>query len=660
MKGLRVVRVVAWLLTPALVTLTLVLEGRIADSGYDYAGALSAVETAAFVLPLVLVWAFGIVLTLRVPDNVVGWLFLALSVVLIMGEVADAYGVLGTRVDPGSRPLAGLAATWGDASFAWAFMVLALCLQLTPTGRPVSPRWRRLAVVTVGAAVAFQVGSLLRSEPLNGANKGLISPLAIESLATPIAAATVVAVLTLGLCLIASVVSIVVRFRWSRGEERQQLLWLIGGIIPLPLCVGASYAASFVGNDGLALVFFGLGVSLLMVGSTFAVVRYRLYGVERIVSEAAAYVIATSALVTAFGLVVLTVTWTVPGVKPGSVPTTVLATLAAAAVALPAYRWGRDLVDRRFNRRRFDALQVLRAGLDATEPDLPGLLRRAARDPSLTLAFPDPESGWVTLEGKPTAPHEASVDVERSGGTAARIDFDTDQVDPEVVMAMAQVASAEIDNLRLRAELARQLEQTRRSRARLAGAHLAERRRMERDLHDGAQQLLLGIALQLQAARVNGDPDLLAQETGAAIDQLRTAVEELRDLAHGLQPQSLASGGLRAAVEDLAGRIPHQLDVSVVDSRFDEGVESAAWFVIAEGVANAVKHADVDRIEIGVTAQPGELRVTVGDEGTGGADASGPGLQGLADRVAALGGRLRVVGRHPHGTLVEAVLSCES
>jgi signal transduction histidine kinase len=388
-------------------------------------------------------------------------------------------------------------------------------------------------------------------------------------------------------------------------------------------------------------------------------VKYRLYGVERVVSEATAYLIATSALVAAFGLVVLTVTRTVPGVEPGSVPTTVLATLAAAAVALPAYRWGRNLVDRRFNRRRFDALQMLGAGLDAADPDLPALLRSAAHDPSLTLAFPDPEVGWVTLDGKPTVPHGASVAVERSGGTVARIDFDPDQVDPEVVKAMTQAASAEIDNLRLRAELARQLEQTRQSRARLAGAHLAERRRMERDLHDGAQQRLLGIALQLQSARVNGDPELLAQEAGAAVDQLRTAVEELRDLAHGLQPQSLASGGLRAAVADLAVRIPHRLEAEVVDARFDEGVESAAWFVIAEAVANAVKHAGVDRIDVAVTAQGGELLVSVADAGSGGSDPAGPGLQGLADRVAALGGRLRVAERRPHGTLVEAVLSCE-
>jgi signal transduction histidine kinase len=113
-------------------------------------------------------------------------------------------------------------------------------------------------------------------------------------------------------------------------------------------------------------------------------------------------------------------------------------------------------------------------------------------------------------------------------------------------------------------------------------------------------------------------------------------------------------------VEDLAGRVPHRLDHTVVDARFDQGVESAAWFVIAEAVANAVKHAGVDRITVEAAARDGMLKVTVGDEGAGGADPNGPGLQGLSDRVAALGGSLRVIDRAPRGTLVEAVLACGS
>ncbi|HYG94856.1 MAG TPA: histidine kinase [Nocardioides sp.] len=658
MKGLWAARVGAWLLTPALLTLSLTLERRISDSGRDYAGELTPIETAAFLVPLLLVWAIGVVITWRVPRNLVGWLFLGIPIGLSLSGVADAYGYLGTRIDSSSWPLAGVVATYGDASFAWIFMFLALCLQLTPTGRLVSPRWRGLAVATVLSTCLFQIGSLLRTEPLAGANKGLVSPWAVETLERPIGSATTVSVVALGCCLILSVASVVVRFRRSRGQERQQLLWLIAGVIPLPVCIAGAYAASFEGSDGTALLFVGLGISLLGLGTAFAVVKYRLYGVERVVSEAAAYLIASSALVSVFGLVVLTLTTTVPGVDAGSVPTTVLATLAAAAVALPAYRSGRDVVDRRFNRRRFDALRLVTAGLDEGTPDLPRLLRDATGDPTLTVAFSDQENGWVTLDGRPAAPRGIAVDVERGGGKVARINFDPTRVDREVVQAMAQVASAEVDNLRLRAELARQLELTRQSRARLAGAHLAERRRMERDLHDGAQQRLLGIALQLQSARINGDPRLLATETATAIDQLRAAVQELRDLAHGLQPQSLASGGLRAAVEDLAARIPHRLDHAVVDARFEEDVESAAWFVIAEAVANAVKHAGVERITVEVTAQDDVLTVSVEDEGAGGADASGPGLQGLADRVAALGGTLRVTCREARGTLVEAVIPC--
>ena len=168
-----------------------------------------------------------------------------------------------------------------------------------------------------------------------------------------------------------------------------------------------------------------------------------------------------------------------------------------------------------------------------------------------------------------------------------------------VVAAVADEAATEIDNLGLRAELARQVEQIRESRSRLASAHLEERRRMERDLHDGAQQRILAIALQLQSARVNGADMALREEVDRAIAHLGVTVRELRDLASGLQPAALAGGGLRAAVEDLSSRLPLRIRLDVVDQRFPPEIEGAAWFVIAEAVANAVKHAQVDEVTIG-------------------------------------------------------------
>ncbi len=226
--------------------------------------------------------------------------------------------------------------------------------------------------------------------------------------------------------------------------------------------------------------------------------------------------------------------------------------------------------------------------------------------------------------------------------------------------AVVGSAAAEIDNLGLRAELARQVEQVTESRSRLATAHLRERHRIERDLHDGAQQRILAIALQLQSARVNGSDDALREGIDRAVEGLGTTVQELRNLASGLQPAALAGGGLRAATEDLASRIPVRMRLDVVDARFEPGLESAAWFVVAEGVSNVVKHARVSEVEIAAFADAGSLHVVVADEGVGGVDASGSGLQGLADRVAALGGRLSVGPGSCGGTRLEAVLPCGS
>ena len=163
----------------------------------------------------------------------------------------------------------------------------------------------------------------------------------------------------------------------------------------------------------------------------------------------------------------------------------------------------------------------------------------------------------------------------------------------------------------LRAELARQVELISESRSRLTTAHLEERQRIERDLHDGAQQRLLAIALQLQSAQVNGEPEVLRAEVDRAVNELGVTVQELRDLAGGLQPAALAGGGLLAAVVDLVGRIPLTIDYDVVDRRFPSSIESGAWFVIAEAVANAVKHANVSEVSISVTSDGSVLQVVV-------------------------------------------------
>jgi signal transduction histidine kinase len=318
-----------------------------------------------------------------------------------------------------------------------------------------------------------------------------------------------------------------------------------------------------------------------------------------------------------------------------------------------SYLWARRAVERRLNPARYDAVEALRQLLATLgNADLDAAVRAALRDPAARVLYPG-GAGWVTAAGVAVQPSQHVVEVR-----GAKLEYDPAHVDRDVVTAVASEAAAEIDNVALRADLARQVDVVTESRARLATAHLDERRRLERDLHDGAQQRLLAIALQLQSARLNGADQRLREDVDNAIADLGATVQELRDLASGLQPAALAGGGLLAAVADLADRIPAPIAYQVPDRRFDASIEGAAWFVIAEAVANAVKHASSDTVRIDVEHDQADLVVTVSDCGVGGAVPKGQGLQGLADRVGAAGGELTVREREPSGTEVRAVLPC--
>ena len=650
-----VARAVTWPLTPVLMSGAAVVESRQPGGLLPDANALAT--GVPFVVATIACWVVGVVLTGRVFTQPAGWAFLGLSVALGWSALTDEYADLALETET-DLPYGALLATFGDSSWLWWFTFIALGLQFTAAVRPASRARRRLLPwATLGSTVAAQLGLLLRATPLEN-HPGTRSPWAAENLAPVMEAVSFVGIITLGVCLLASVHTLVAAFRRSRGEDRQQLLWLVAGVTPMAPCVIASYASSYAGSDTLAGIFMTVAIISLAIGAGLSVARYRLYDVERVVSESASYALSSGTVIAVFGLVVLVIGRSIPTLSSDARWPTAVATLAAAAVARPAYVWARNGVDRRFNRRRFDAVQRVRQGLREPGTDVEALLRDALGDPTAQVIFAFHDGTWVTSGGQRATPGEHGVDVVRDGAVGARVVFDPRRTERSIVRAAGHEAAAEIDNLGLRAELARQVEEVIESRARLAGAHLEERQRIERDLHDGAQQRILAIALQLQSARVNGAPAALREEVDRAITHLALTVQELRDLAGGLQPAALAGGGLRAAIEDLANRIPLRIEIDVVDRRFPPHLESAAWFVVAESVANAAKHARSEEVRISVVHDGTHLTVCVTDRGVGGADASGRGLQGLTDRVAALGGSLTVEPHAPRGTRVEATFPC--
>ena len=226
---------------------------------------------------------------------------------------------------------------------------------------------------------------------------------------------------------------------------------------------------------------------------------------------------------------------------------------------------------------------------------------------------------------------------------------------------MEAAAGIAIENARLDAELRARLEELRGSRARIVEAAQSERQLLERNLHDGAQQRLIALSLQLSmlTGRVDGDP-----EVKAGIDQARREIAaslvELREIARGLHPAVVSGHGLAVALEQLAARAPVPVELKVdVQERLPEPLEVAAYYVVAESLANVAKHAQADVASVDVLTEEGELVVEIVDDGIGGADSErGSGIRGLADRVEALNGRLRVWTPLGGGTRVRADIPC--
>jgi len=294
-------------------------------------------------------------------------------------------------------------------------------------------------------------------------------------------------------------------------------------------------------------------------------------------------------------------------------------------------------------------------------------LTGALGDPSLELAFWLPErGGWVDEAGAPVAlPGDGSArtctTIEHEGRPLATIVHDVSLAEQsDLVRAVGGAASLALENERLDAELRANLHELRASRARIVESADAARRRIERDLHDGAQQQLVAIllALRMTRSRVESDPHAAAEMIDATIDDLADAIDNLRELARGIHPALLSDRGLGPAVDALAGRLTLPVEVGAMPAeRLPENVEVAAYFVVAEALTNVARYADATRARIDVTRDDGRVTIAIADDGVGGADpAKGSGLRGLADRVAALDGRLEVDSEAGRGTTVRAVI----
>lgn len=647
-------------LTVLVLVVTIALDVQLHDLGR---GDLTQLDGPAvpFIVAALATVLVGLALSLRL-EHPVGPLFVGLGLAMSLSGLLDGYDRLSLLVDPpayrGSRWVLSL----DEASFVPWMLLICTVLLVTPSGRLPGPRWRTFVRAAVVAGLTLVVVRSFVPGTFEPPYDHLHHPFELHT-GGVLEVLRAVCGIFVSVAPVVAAVSLVRRFRASTGDERQQLRWVGYGAAMTGVGLSLTAAAVLAGLGGAVTLLAGLSLAVLPVTTGIAVSRYRLYDLDRLVSRTVTYAIVSALLVATWAAGVLAVSRAVSSRIDAALPASA-ATLATAAAAVPLLRGVREAVDRRFRRRRFDALRTIstyvsRPAGETASTAVEQVLREALQDEDLRVAFWLPDhSTYVDAVGATATPADAALVLTRDGTQIAAV---TSTADPALLAEACQVALPELEAAQLRAALQSRITELSQSRARLASVAQDERRRLERDLHDGAQQRLLAVLFALESAqrRTTGDARPLLAE---AVEQTRVALSELRDLAHGLRPTASHGDGLREALEGLVGGCPTPTALEVTGSlaQLDEDLEAAAYYVVAEALSNATKHADARSVRVLIDRCPDRLQVVVRDDGRGGADANGTGLRGLADRAEVAGGTLTVRDLVGGGTEVHVELPCGS
>jgi signal transduction histidine kinase len=647
-------------LATSLVTGAVLAVAAALASQAPVAGALGNLAIALSAAPAAAV--LGVVIAWRRPHNVVGPLLALVGLAAAVNAGRDVgWWYLADR-RPDLLPSLDWLAALGDQSAAWLFVAIGLLLVYFPDGRLPGPRWRWVPPTLIICGAIDHLGTafdpMAFREPLQDVARPW-APLPVL-LQVPVLVAFVGELVLVLAC----TASLVVRFRRSDGTRRAQIKWLALAGIAIPLYpVGCLLEILIWGRPLWMSAAIGLaGLIGIPAATAIAMLRHDLYDVDKALAAAVTYGFVSAVLVAVYA-----VGSTVGGVLFGrDSPIAAAGATAVCAIALAPLR---TRLQRRVDRRLYPLRRAALAAIETLNQDtrsgrarpeeLEGRLRTALRDPRLRVGFQVPGTdGYVDTEGAAVVPLGA-VPVELGGREIGVIRPGSAALRPELLRQLASSAATLVEVVRLRLEVAQALREVESSRARLVQVGYAERKRLERDLHDGAQQRLASLGLAFRLAQRHLDDGTV--DVNGLLDQgvaeLGTALVELRRIAHGLRPGRL-DDGLDAALTELVRTVPLAVDVQVCADRLPDDVATTAYYVATEAITNAVKHATADRIALRVTRSDGRLLIKVSDDGCGGATLSA--RSGIADRVAALGGTLQVDSPPGAGTTVEAVLPCAS
>jgi signal transduction histidine kinase len=603
----------------------------------------------------------GILIASRRPRNPIGWIYLGASFALGVVIFGQLYAIHVLLVDPGALP--------GGHVMAWIsvlFLPVAICLLpflflLFPTGYLPSRRWRPVAWLSAAVLICLTVGSgifaaQIWSNPFVGSEEATTG-----SQPRVVVAVFFAAALTYPVALLLSFASVVARFRRSTGEERLQLKWFVAAAAVVAVSISLGFFSEAVAASvaaSVSLLFMDIAIAL-------AVLKYHLYDIDVLIGKTIVYGVL-AAFITAVYVVLVVVIGAVIGVTEGL---SLLATAIVAVAFQPIRQRAQRVANRVVYGQRATPYEVLSEFSEhvgeayAGEDILLRMARLLAEGTGASTAIVwlrigseiRPAATWPA-NGAPPAPRHlddeqvpeiddasVSVPVRHHGellGVLTLVKPPNEALSPveqKLVTDLAAQAGLVLRNSRL-------IEDLQASRQRLVTAQDEERRRLERNLHDGAQQQLVALAVKarLASALVGSDPAKELEMLGDLREGLGDALETLRDLARGIYPPLLADKGLASALEAQSRKaaMPVRLETDGI-GRYSQEFEAAVYFCVLEALQNAGKHAPEANVVVKVDEEPGRLTFSVVDDGPGFDVASkgrGQGFTNMSDRVGAYGG----------------------
>jgi signal transduction histidine kinase len=641
-------------------------------------------------------------LIVRRVGNRIGWMLLGEGLGLTILSLTSAYAVVGILTHPGLLPAAKLIGAFAEWIFVPIAMGLAYVLLVFPTGALPSPRWRPISTaaiaVTALALVGFIVTPRLVALPApGGVSLTFPNPVGIRSLGHGISTVLVGAFSVSSVLLLAvALVALVVRYRSGGSDLRQQIKWVASTALAGVACQGVALLAQAVcGCDQspvTTVAYLAQALIALLgvpIAITVAILRYGLYEIDVIINRTVVYGLLGAAVTAVYGLVVLGI-GSLIGYGVGNPVLTTAAALAIALLFQPLRRQAQRVANRVVYGERATPYQVLSdfaenmagtLGLDQMMDRMASVLALGTGATRVDV--------WVRVgaELRPAAawPHDSAVPdavALDQGGALPSFDGVTRAIavrqgdellgaltlhkpkneplsvaEDKLLQDLASQGGLVLRNVRLTTELRSTIDELRASRRRLVEAQDAERRKIERNLHDGAQQQLVALRVQLGLLdRLAADPDRVKQMSRQLQDALQDALDDLRDLARGIYPPLLADRGLAVALEAQArkGAVATTVESDGI-GRYQQEVEAAVYFCALEAMQNVAKYAEATSTVVRLAEADGYLLFEIEDDGRGfdpGATGYGTGLQGMADRLDAIGGTLEVGSEPARGTVV--------